>query len=442
MLSHHFRIQLTRQYVDSIFSTLWTRGLPQLAHQEGPIWHGTNAIAAALLANSEDAPPSMQAMQAKLRQECLLQYSAGLRQVLKMIQLGNLSPHNKITIILTNVTFFMCGMHRDDPTGAHAIILRSIYLVRQWKLWEFIDRSTASTTLAEALLWFVTIDRSAQEILLHTPATSPLWHWEEAVLWLQRRAFYSIMDPYLEMQMLWSGAHAVREGLPFVPEKEDIENGELKCCQLKQLLEIWWTRYQAFCANFIGGASLDSRRIAGTLHIQHMVLNVLLNVEIGNPGYPRDETCWDKFSDDFAQVLFLTESILEMSSEVEWSPRYTLSLWKSLQFTAKVCREHTMRRRAIAMLQKAIGAAFKTTASSCTLILDDIMNLEESAWAVCDETPRCIQGEFVCSKHRVISVDVDFKLRGASKWVIRTAEDALHNRPGRQYAGTEVKRWG
>ncbi|MCJ1231268.1 hypothetical protein MMC12_007945 [Toensbergia leucococca] len=122
-------------------------------------------------------------------------------------------------------------------------------------------------------------------------------------------------------------------------------------------LDRWAARFDAFLKH--SGSALSARDIRGAtlLKILHKVASIML-LSTGLEGFVADETCFDKFSIEFVDILSLAASLInaEISDGVTEAKQarpsfsFDMGVVPPLYYIAVKCREPSIRRQALSLL--------------------------------------------------------------------------------------------
>ncbi|KAJ6787430.1 hypothetical protein PWT90_03270 [Aphanocladium album] len=232
----------------------------------------------------------------------------------------------------------------------------------------------------------------------------------------------SIIQAYVEFEMIWISVWATWNNLPLRPTQTD-------------------TR--------VATSALRSNSLqVSILKIRSILINILFCVDLDWSESLWDKTCWDDFWHRFAGAYNLLEVTLEKENKAtkksEFDAQFTPSLYKALNFIARMYRQPELRRKAIALLRKSLTVATgRLSKISGNLVLelisDQIFEVEEKAWTDdaakedCGESPRCVKDKFICNMHRVTRVLAPREIaeRGVD-YTLLTTGDVLNDRPGRK----------
>ncbi|KAJ6785093.1 hypothetical protein PWT90_03550 [Aphanocladium album] len=436
-LHHYFRTHCTTVTVTEFNVEFWHRLLPQMTHSVVPIWHASLALAGAMWSMNDGAGLSHDVI-TKLDEESARQHSASVQGVMQLTRSSSLSVHDKLTMLLANCMFAMYASRFGNWTSFLAIQANSRRLMREWRFWELVHSQTLSAMATHLLYYFVKSGRMVQESQLAI-TTEPSESWHEAIEFLQRRPLDSMAGAYLELDMLWTSIKGMLDDLPLWPTEEDlgvINNG--RAVFYAQFTR-WEERYRVVSASLPHGnpaqvAAVESRRI---------LLKSVFQINFTQTKGLRDETCWDAAGEDFHHVFQVIRSALAKPEELSTGGvNFTPSLWNALNFIARISRDSMLRRQAAGLLRYGFDESrvrlprnahgFKQEEPSVRLLVDHIIDLEESFWAECDESPRCVPGRFICNTHRVAKVLVEQPGARPSIFTLLTMGDVRDGLPGRR----------
>lgn len=435
MLNSYLRSHAVKGSGDEFGNDLWRLHMPRAAVSVPAIWHASNAIAAVQW--SEVAGPDAQMTATKLYNESLAQYSASIKEVMRLTHLEQLSPETKGTILAANILFALWSRRHGNLDSFHAVQAQSMLLVRRWKFWQLIGVDSLPVPAVEILRFITKTERAVRESQLDN-SMQPQSDWYAALLGMQQRPFSSTGEACVEIEMLWNSSQAILDGLPMRPTKTALDAAHSRRFGLGLCLRTWKMRlgnFEAQKARSLSGIELAQIQI---LEMRFILIQVGLKVKIeSNMGY-WDETCWDRFEKDFCRVVKIAESILTTK---KYMTHFTPSVWKSLQYVAKTCRQSKIRHQAIDLLESTIPIAIDGVLRGCgtmppqvpisekhASIIRHIVNIEERGFNICRSG--CTPERFICNMHRVVRVRVKRERSKSLDVVLQTVGDILHQQPG------------
>lgn len=424
-LHHYFRTQFITFRHDEFNLDLWRLHFLQFSQNQTPIWHACNAIAAfhQWLGIEPNTDALVRHRARKLHEESLRQYSASLQGVIKLAYEERLSLEDKSTILLANLLFFGCFLRQGNIANAVIITSNSIQLIRHWKFWE-CDSSSPMMILGRLiLLFFVKIERMEEESLL--ASSKPTWHWDEALVSLQRQSLLSPVDACLELEMLWTGLQTILQNLPISPSSRELSIANSSRAVFYERFNTWTGRFQKLCSTQY--MTKADRFCTTILSIRSILVGVLLRVDIA-----KSETGWDAFHNEFTSALKLIELLFSQDIQDFGLISFTPLVLKMLHFMAKVCRKPALRRKIIALLRLQFHKVPVTSPTedpaSCTKLVETVMDIEEGVWSrirLGEKYCQCVTDKYICNNHRVTEIHVK-----PGKVTLRTVGDVLKNLPG------------
>ncbi|KAJ6782395.1 hypothetical protein PWT90_08029 [Aphanocladium album] len=430
-LNHLFRTKLTLNSADEFNEDLWKIHIPLASQSQAPIWHASIAFAA--LWRYQMAKSSIDTLfKQQMYEESLRQYSSALHCVLQLTQKPKLSMTDQVSILVANVLFLRCCMNRGDAEAGQAIVASSVQLIHHWNLFH-CDTSSTPIPSNMVVLFFSKMGRYLYQSLL-TTGHSP-WQWEKGLAALRGKPIVSCTDACLELEMIWTGARAVIEELPVQPKVKRVGKAYKSQTKFRDSFRIWSSKFDALQRQpYI--LRTDHIRLS-VLLVRKILVQILVNVDIG-----RLETSWDDYYADFERATLLAKSVLETGGLDRDKKKtiFTPMLAKSLHFMARVCRHPRLRRQIVQLLAPQLGMARLLSIDedySPTQIQDTMIAVEESGWAMirigqseCDCLIECVPDEYICSNHRVVTVDVNLRPGKASELRLRTRADVINQRSG------------
>ncbi|KAJ3497478.1 hypothetical protein NLG97_g1878 [Lecanicillium saksenae] len=437
-LSHYFHTQVSALTLDEFDIDLWPSLLPQVTHSMTAVWHASNAIAGLSWTRKSGTNLSPNAA-SKLDREGSLQYSASIKHILQTIERGNLTAEDKTMVLLTNILYAIYVMYSGDGKNALAIHERSCQLIRSWKFWQCVTSGTVSQLAAQVLCYFIRLENSFSYRWM-IPRDETV-NWQEAHTCLQSAPLATNLHAYIKVEFLWSEMQAMIFKLPLRPSKKDIEAFDTYRSVLYEEFTTWDIKYAALLAALRSASPV--RRVA--IEVWHILMNVLFQLDFHSYEDLWDETCWDKFEQDFKRVLDIVEKALEdehrkgaWAYEVQIAP----TIWNYLHFTTTVCRMPTLRRRSAQLLRRAMFIGMREIPADIRIVssgnkastLQQLIDLEESGWyedleAISSGSRgecTCIAAKFVCNFHRVAKVCTRRDTSGRVQITFITVSDILN----------------
>lgn len=450
-LVEYFRNRVIGFASDEFHREFWLHSILQVSRSVTAVWHATNALAASIRGRDYRAmshPSLGQSLQEKeVREQSLHQHSMALRHIYKITESQNFSAWDKTIVLICNVLLAIYAIPGNAQAGLD-IIGSSLALIKHWRFWECLHSPSVSLLATQMLYFFVKGERRKQESLfLTTEATSGGWH--EAVEFLQKQPLMSAIGAYLELDMMWSDAMGLLEGVPFQPTSTEIDATTLCRTMLRKQFDVWETRYNRLvCSSMI----IDPVRLA-VLGARRILLKIVLRLDIAHLW---DEMCWDEFTAEYNTALGLLDPILTKPAEPvglgqgRSDNKFTQQIWRLLNFIARMCRVPETRRRAASLMHQSMRAMLRSrppamassvpNANLPPLLVTRFIELELDAYIECCEQPKCIRGQFVCPNHRISQVRGNQDMNGPS-FTLRTVGDVLNNRPGRDIQRGAQMKW-
>ncbi|KAJ3498134.1 hypothetical protein NLG97_g1363 [Lecanicillium saksenae] len=445
-LSHYFKINITPFSADEFLEPFWSYSVPLATHSLRPLFHASNAVAGLVWSRTPAAKLSPVAT-TEIYSESARQYSESTKQILKITQVPSPSAEDKTTVLLANVLLILYALEIGDADGVASINNRSWQLIRYWRFWECIAASGIGDMATQVLYFFIRAS-SFQTSQTHR-GRKVAEAWGDAIEWLQQSPLTSTTRAYLELEMIWIGIWAITSN--FQQRKIDLETAQHGHATLVEQLSIWDSRYLAMPYSML----LTTPIHATVLASQRILINIQLQVTSTHFEEVWQETCWDRFHGEHLRVLRIIESGLGQDDKEDhengekWmqvETGFTQSLYKALNSIAKSCRSPRTRRRAAATLKAAIRHGLSklpiksriglTRYCAIYFLVDDIILLEECAWTDpslrdgCTDSNKCIKGEYICSRHRVTSVEMVRREGRPPEIRAVTVGDILDNTPG------------
>lgn len=435
-LSRYFVGNVITFLADEFNGDFFRYSLPQVMHNAEPIWHGSNAIASLALSHKavHGSTPGGSA------KESTRQYSMSMKYILDITKAPSITPKNKTIVLLANVLFGIYALFTGDTVANMVLHEKTRRLIRHWKFWECTEISSVSTLSMQLLHHFLKSNTLMQEALLITPQ-HPRQTWVEAIVWFQKRPMATVLQAYVEFEMLWVSMRVTLDSLPLKPSKLDILVATATRTELRRQFDSWERRYQILKSTLPKGCLQIS-----ILKIRSILIHILFKVDLDCSERLWDETCWDTFWPQFSEAFRLLETTLEKEMaaprKAEFDTQFTPSLYKALNFIARMCRQPELRRKAIALLRRSLTVAMERVSNVSgnnvlEFISDQIIEVEEGAWgeggaeAECDEGSKCVKDKFICKMHRIIRVLAPDELpERVIDYTILTTWDVLNRRAG------------
>ncbi|PQK11510.1 hypothetical protein BB8028_0003g01350 [Beauveria bassiana] len=437
-LNHFFRDILVRVGIDEFSGDLHRRQLPQATHNLLPVWHASNAVAASWWLHGGIAKPADD-YAARLKREFITQELEATKHILRITQLRTLSAEQQTEILLANILLVIQLRPHENVNRLLSIQATSLQLIRCWRFWESIDSTPVSALATQVLYHWVKSTRDRRECLL-TTLHQPGDNWHEAIAWLQKRSLSTPIRAWIEIDMIWASMRSLLEGLSFQPNKKEIE----AALSMRRTLDQYFIRWRArFDALLVHTSAQDSIQFTA-LHARRMMTAILFKVDLANFEGLWDETCWDDLTSDFAAAL--SYIISAQDGPRNWygqEVQVTASIWNSLHFIARFCRDSILRRTALITMLAAMLAALGTLPGdigdeekkrrTSNFLIDYIIAHEENAWSHCRETPACRRGEFICNLHRVAVVRGQELSESRYEFTCLTVGDVLQAEAGQKW---------
>ncbi len=431
-LSRHFLGNVITFLSDEFNGELWRYALPQVMHNVEAIWHGSNAIASLSMSHRVTNDGSAK--------ESTRQYSMSMKHILEITQAPSITPKNKTIVMLANVLYGIYALFNGDTVANMALHEKTRRLIRHWKFWECTESSSMSNLSMQLLHHFLKSSTLRQGALFIS-SEPPSQTWLEAIIWFQERPLGSIIQAYVEFEMIWTSLRATLDNLPFRPTKRDIMVASAGRTVLRRHFERWERRYR----------TLRYTNPPISLHVyifnvRSILANILFKLDLDQTEHLWDETCYDACDAEFTKAFLALEEALgkenKATRRAEFDTQFTPSLYKALTFIAKACRRPVLRRDAIALLRHSLTVAQGRLSNISgnpvmEFVADQIIDLEEIAWRDeaarddCGEGSKCVKDKFVCNMHRVTRVLAPREIpERIVHYTLLTTRDVVNNKPG------------
>lgn len=445
-LSQYFKINITPFSADEFLEPFWSYSVPLATHSLTPLFHASNAVAGLVWSRTPSARLSPVAA-TEIYAESAKQYSVSTKQILKLTQIPSPSAQDKTTVLLANVLLILYAFEIGDVETAAGINSRSWQLIRYWKFWECTATPGIADMATQVLYFFI---RASSFQMSQTQRGRKVAEaWGDAVAWLQQSPLISTTRAYLEIEMIWIGIWTRTSNV--TQRKIDLTVAQNARSILCGQLKIWESRYDAMPSSMLLAAPIHTT----VLEAHRILIKIVLQATLVNLENEWDETCWDKFDDEYRRALQIIQLGLGQGTEAKtrdggnWTPGdtgFTQSLYKALHNITKSCRNPKTRRQAATTLQTSLRAGLSKLppksrhglAKYCAIyfIIDDIISLEEAAWNDPDRKDDCtgekmsVNAVYVCNRHRIASVEMIRKADQPPEVMLVTIGDILDNRLG------------
>ncbi|OAQ98440.1 hypothetical protein LLEC1_02584 [Akanthomyces lecanii] len=386
-LSKHFLGNVIKFLSDDFNGEFWRDSLPQVMHNVEAIRHGSNAIASLSMSHrvADDG----------LAKESTRQYSMSMKHVLQIAQTPSITPKSKAIVMLANVLYGIYALFSGDTVANMVLHEKTRRLIRHWEFWECTECASVSDLSMQLLHHFLK-SRTLRQGALFIYSEPPSQTWLEAIIWFQERPMWSILQAYVEFEMIWISLRATLDNLPFRPTKKDIVVAAAGRTVLRRHFEKWERRYRA----------LRHTNPPLSLHVyifraRSILARILFKLDLDEAEHLWDETCYDACDAEFIDAFLVLEQALEQENKetrrAEFDTQFTPSLCKALTFVAKACRRPVLRRDAIALLRHSLTVATGRLSnisgnSVMEFVADQIIDLEEIAWRDAAARDDCAEG--------------------------------------------------
>ncbi|KAK1145536.1 hypothetical protein N8T08_004094 [Aspergillus melleus] len=408
----------------------WSGQMLRVSHSYPALWHAMTALACIhreyLTKGSPAAPKPKDPARIQFALKQCNQAIRSLRDLL-----SGLCPTllDQLVVLTTCILFTCMSSLQGQQVQAFVHINNGIKLLHQWNL-DSLGR-TKSPELNNAvdmlLVMFARLDSQVRPYLASHQA---LLAWTDAEIDRPRvyQPFESLLEAELCLEMIYNGTMRLVLDKEYGSPEPRAEIIEKKRTFLQQFAE-WDQRVSALLAD-----DLCPVKDLDGLFIRRKFGGVFLAADATKGELAHDDLLYQ-----FMELLNMSDRILKRSGTAPSrstfpSFRLATSVVEPLYWVAIKCREPTVRREAVRLLQQ-----FPRREGICeTLVavraMNKVIELEEERCPTARNSPEkidvCTDGRWVCAKHRIVSSE--FILVGEKQVcvVFKTLDDHILSQPG------------
>lgn len=405
----------------------WTVDAVRVIQTYPAAWHAGLAISSAFSLSQIDKS-------AARRQDDLIHalyhYNKAIRYFLNITRQASLGLIDMEALLLTNILFVGICCLQKDINSAVVHVQNGLKALHSWEITKLSKASTSTynaTILSPKSLIaiFSHFDRQ-----LSTFCPLQVGQWQELLfdpISSSNAPFTSLSEVYFEFSLLQNSLCK-----PFLSPGSNY-HGWLAgmynpmpdlCHVVRGAFKSWTERFSVFInsRDYHGAADLEGTL---TLQIRSIILGILLSLQKSD-GQP-EELAYDTHLSAFQLVVDLAQKLYDeisrdsndsrkIANNVKFS--YGISACEPL-LVVMLCRDGTVRRKAIALLRKWPQTDGMWDPRLAALFVESVMEYEESH-SVADEVARpafcrCIRGSYICGVHRVTDRPFTFPNQGVFK---------------------------
>lgn len=449
-----FRARTAGQMAGGIDRAFWNRDLLQAIHVHPALWHASLAMAAM----HKTLPPPTRATQPKKVEEgddvlMLKHHYASVKCVLgATAQREALSYAQKEMILMTTILLTTVCSLSGHLAEAFIHARNGLRLFYQWNFWQYMTRhgtgvsqhgvlrSDSLTLLMEFLEYQIVVFTAKTEWPANLPDAAAAARAPPA----SYAPFTSLTDAYFELLLLMNhstSAWVATRGACFAaslsspsPPQGPLPDRRLAC---RNALARWRSRFWPLQQSVT--RTRADVNILWRLELYCAGIELTMCAESSEPGFsilPADAT--------IARMLALVEKVLASEAdtandhELTRSPffSFSLSIGSQLGLIAVLSRKRAIRQRMVSLLRQwplteSIwrGAFIAAMAEGVHQVENDGLKPEQQLY--CDVP--CVDGEYVCFQHRVVSAFVAINKDGLLELRIQSVSCAQQGLPEQKF---------
>ncbi len=430
---HLLRTLTVRQVNGGIKSDFWTKHLLQATYVYPAIWHASLALAAMyqranILCHGGDS---------RFAEEhyafASQQYTISSRFIIAM-------NHNKVSgaeqEMLLTVTALYTGicLLRADLNQARTHAGGAARLSKQWKFLEdevayqvsegVIGRANTAQLIRDVCYSFDSIASFSEDIAAQFQ--TPVSHTTEPFDSLDA-AYYA----YLNIHSGWARIKS------WEPEHSDIRGASPSPGQMQvrqRALHLWTIRFEGYLR--LGTYAPDD---IGTIEL--LQLFRVFEETFDTIMIHRSPEIWIRNAPKWERIVKMAEHLIEKQKrcvDTSVSMRgifyYSLSVQEVLRMTGFVCRNGTIRRRIIKLLQQWRHCDGLWDNEISWKLVEAKMLMEEQALAADEQAScECVSDLFFCMDHRVAYVKMELPEEGGLCAHMKTGAELRQGLPGKKW---------
>ncbi|KAB8257606.1 hypothetical protein BDV32DRAFT_80724 [Aspergillus pseudonomiae] len=436
-----FRSVTTFTLAGSFDTDFWSHRLLQVSHHYPALRHGMAALACIHREYATDSTPSTQSRIGESRnmEFALRQTNKSIQALLKLLSEPVLSNQDKMVVLATCILYTcMCSLQgRQYQAFMH--INNGLKLFHQWGVGEKLNSQPAAWKGADMLLLaFIRFDSQVRPYLVGQTA-SLSWNNNQIAPSPSTAPFTSLLEAYVSLEALFN--RIMRFFLSQDTKDPCVQSRAAEKEMYIQLLHDWDTRLALLLSTT---SKSEDGRALDVLSTRRKFAKVLLCTDP-----TQSELAPDALLNDCVDMIEAITRILDDSNqqalrqyqhaEQATSANFSLDtgIVEPLFWVGVKCREPTIRRRALDILQRYPRREGICEGMIAGKIVAKVIEIEESgcpqALADMGTTSPCTQGQWICEIHRVASWEFNLVTERLVRVVLRTVEDWALSRPGTEF---------
>lgn len=430
------RKQTVNQVAGGFDHDFWSVDVLRATHHYPAIWHASLALAAMhermrILDNTTVA----RTMRREHYTFALKQYNLAIQEIIAITNQPVLNAADQETLLLASALFAGLCCAQGDINQAIKHAINALEFCQQWQFWDqarhisgerracILRVDSLVTLMSHFELQFINRLKGVS-----TPQSSQSKGMAPKCF---RTPFSSATDAYYEFQPLLTSLI----GLWSHTELKPVTLRHSPATEMRYAHRIEFDNWRRKFDDFVHSERCTEEDSEGVLILRLLLVGAKVALEA---DFQQGEIVFDQYRSTFEQVVSLAEELVNLhASRAEgWDWKYPLFSYsificESLLWVGTGCRDPTIRRRIIDVLQKWPHRDGIWDSRLIAAIVETTMRLEESGWSQNKEDQcECMLGAFICNNHRVVGHEVAFLKDGEAEVTIKTVGDWKHGRPG------------
>lgn len=411
---HAFRTTVALSMANSNDEIFWTHDILRASQVSPAIWHVVLSITTLRLKEPTPAGESSRHSRTTNDSEIfsLTHYGKAISQLVKIMDQRVIPFADQEVLLIASLVCLEMSMLRGETKEIFIHAFHAIQLFRSWKSYQtshqsfirhqdcLLTRSTVFTmmkVLEATFLWTGATKHAPMDVDSNGETLKP---------------FSSVLAAFEELEPLMSGLTTLYQGgflyRTYLEQPNLVPDGRI---YYRQEINAWERRY----ANTKQPQDFTSVEAAVDLVIEVWLLTMNVTLQV-SPRHLADE--WDGLTESFRNIVSRTEVILQKDTPGDVSVKsntpdpvgtYISALSQALYQVALLCRDHTIRRRAVAAMRRLPGYATDMLLRASIAMAEGRMNAEEQRGIPSsDGECHCVDGAYICNNHRTALYKVQF----------------------------------
>ncbi|KAJ6779952.1 hypothetical protein PWT90_06598 [Aphanocladium album] len=429
-LFHIFRTRIANQITGGLDLGFWIQDLLQAAYIHPALWH---AILAMTATQSETDNVS-----------ALKHHHLSIRHMLDTTTQSNeLSYLQKEMVLMAAILLTTVCSLQGHLREALIHAKNGLRLYYQWNFWQYLSThreapSQLGVIRPNCLILFMEfLDHSILAFTFETER--PLSIINSARGPASGDDFESLTEAYFELLLLMNQS---------IHAWSDIRADYLACRQgpvpdhrlpYRRAVSHWRRRFMNLKQRLTETGQPADENILWRLELYCVTMEMSLYADLSEPActiIPSDSTM--EHMQELVEKIFAseTERVKRDEHAAKRSPffSFSLSIAPQLGVAATFCRKRSIRQRATFLLKSWPRMENLWSGALIAAVAENLHRVEDEGLLPNNSCkPPCVDGEFVCFHHRVMSSYIAVNTDGKVEHRIRTVGDIQHGRPERRF---------